>query len=52
MARAGTVLDLPKDKAKILGVWVDLDLTDVGHYALDIMPLDTVVTGVSESITI
>ena len=44
MARAGTVLDLPKDRAKILGVWVDLELTDVGHYALDIMPPDMVVT--------
>ena len=44
MARAGTVLDLPKDRAKILGAWVDLDLTDVGHYALDILPLETVVT--------
>ena len=44
MARAGTVLDIPKDRAKILGVWVDLKLTDVGHYALDIMPPDMVVT--------
>ena len=44
MARAGTVLDLTKDRAKILGVWVDLDLIDAGHYALDILPLETVVT--------
>ena len=38
MARAGTVLDLPGDRALILGKWVDLNLTAVGHYALDIMP--------------
>ena len=44
MARAGTVLDLTKDRAKILGVWVNLDLIDAGHYALDILPLETVVT--------
>ena len=34
------VLDLPNDKAEILGTWVDLNLTSVGHYAVDIMPRD------------
>ena len=29
MAKAGVVLDLPNDKAEILGTWVDLDLTSV-----------------------
>ena len=38
MARAGTILDLPGDRANILGKWVELDLTGVGHYALDILP--------------
>ena len=38
MARAGTLLDLPGDRANILGKWVELDLTEVGHYALDILP--------------
>ena len=38
MDRAGTVLDLPNDKAKILGEWVNLNLISVGHYALDILP--------------
>lgn len=37
MAKAGTVLDLPNDKAKILGEWVNLNLTSIGHYALDIL---------------
>ena len=40
MARGGTILDLPNDKAKILGEWVNLNLTSVGHYALDILPRD------------
>ena len=38
MARAGTLLDLPGDRAKILGRWVELNLTGVGHYSLDILP--------------
>ena len=38
MARAGTVLDLRNDKAKILSEWVNLNLTSVRHYALDILP--------------
>ena len=40
MAKAGVVLDLPNDKADILGTWVDLNLTSVGHYAVDIIPKD------------
>ena len=40
MARAGTILDLPNDRANILGTWVNLNLTSVGHYALDILPRD------------
>ena len=31
MAKVGTVLDLPADKAKIMGKLVDLNLTSVGH---------------------
>ena len=38
MSRAGTILDLTCNRAEILGVWVDLNLTAVGHYALDILP--------------
>ena len=38
MTKAGVVLDLPNDKAKILGLWVDLDLTTAGHYSIDITP--------------
>ena len=40
MKKAGTVLDLPNDKAKIFGEWVSLNLTSVGHYSLDILPMD------------
>ena len=40
MSWAGTILDLTHNRAKILGVWVDLNLTAVGHYALDILPRD------------
>ena len=32
------MLDLPNDKAKILGEWVNFNSTSVGHYALDILP--------------
>ena len=38
MAKAGTLLDLPNDKAQIYGTWTDLALTSVGHYALNIIP--------------
>ena len=38
MSRAGTILDLTCNRAEILGLWVDLNLTAVGHYALDILP--------------
>ena len=34
MKKAGTVLDLPEDKAKIFDQWVSLNLTTVGHYSL------------------
>ena len=40
MAKAGTVLDLPQDKAKILGEWIDLNRTSVGHFSIDILPKD------------
>ena len=38
MAKAGTILDLPRDKAQIYGKWTELILTSVGHYALNILP--------------
>ena len=38
MTRAGVVLDLPADRAKILGKWVDLNVTSVGHYYINILP--------------
>ena len=38
MAKAGTILDLPQDKAQIYGKWTELILTSVGHYALNILP--------------
>ena len=38
MAKAGVVLDLPQDKAKIFGQWTDLNMTSVGHYSIDILP--------------
>ena len=37
MTRAGVVLDLPADRAKILGKWVDLKVTSVGHYYINIL---------------
>ena len=37
MSRAGTILELPKNRAKILGQWVTLNLTAVGHYALNLL---------------
>ena len=40
MSRAGTILDLICNQAKILGVWVNLNLTAMGHYAIDILPKD------------
>ena len=40
MKRAGTVLDLPEDRAKIFNQWVDLNLTTVGHYSLEILPMN------------
>ena len=40
MAKAGVLLDLPGDKAKVLGTWVDLEMTSGGHYALFIMPVE------------
>ena len=33
----GTILDLPEDQARILGRWVDLNPTAVGHYGVDIL---------------
>ena len=38
MVKAGVVLDLPEDKAKILGRWTDLDITSAGHHSLSIRP--------------
>ena len=38
MTRAGVVLDLPSDRAKILGKWVDLNVTSIGHYYINILP--------------
>ena len=38
MTKAGVVLDLPSDRAKILGKWVDLNVTSIGHYYLNILP--------------
>ena len=40
MKKAGTVLNLPEDKAKIFGQWVNLNLTTVGHYSLEILPMN------------
>ena len=40
MKKAGTVLDLPEDRAKIFNQWVDLNLTTVGHYSLEILPMN------------
>ena len=40
MVKAGVLLDLPGEKAQILGSWVDLELTSAGHYALCIMPTE------------
>ena len=38
LSRAGTILDLTRNGAEILDVYIDLNLTAVGHYALDILP--------------
>ena len=38
MTKAGIVLDLPSDRAQILGKWVDLNVTSVGHYYINILP--------------
>ena len=38
MTKAGVVLDLPSDRAKLLGRWVDLNVTSAGHYHLNILP--------------
>ena len=40
MVKAKVVMNLPEDKAQILGTWVDLDLTTAGDYALHILPVD------------
>ena len=34
----GTILDPSRNRAEILGVMVDLNLTAMGHYAFDILP--------------
>ena len=31
-------MDLPEDKAKILGDWTDLNITSAGHHSLEIQP--------------
>ena len=36
MIKAGVVVDLPEDKAKILGNWTSLDITSAGHRSLQI----------------
>ena len=46
MARAGVLLDLPGDRARILGIWVDLEVTSAGHYALFILPVEEKLTKV------
>ena len=38
MTKASVVLDLPSDRAQILGKWVDLNVTSVGHYYINILP--------------
>ena len=38
MSHAGTILDPSRNQAEILGVMVNLNLTAVGHYAIDILP--------------
>ena len=38
MVRAGVVVDLPEDRAKILGSWTTLDITSAGHHSLPILP--------------
>ena len=40
MTRAGVILDMKANGAWILCSWVNLNLTNVGHYALDILPPD------------
>ena len=37
MSWAGTILDLPGNR--ILGQWVDLNLTAMEHYAIHILPM-------------
>ena len=48
MAKAGVLLDLPGDRARILGVWVDLEVTSAGHYALFILPVEKKLTKVEK----
>ena len=38
MVRAGVVVHLPEDRARILGSWTDLDITSAGHHSLHIQP--------------
>ena len=42
MTKAGVVLDLPSDRAQILGKWVDLNVTSVGHYYINILPQEKI----------
>ena len=56
MKKAKVLLDLPNNKVKILGEWVNLNLTSIGHYAQDILPKDQLsvedcLIGLSEALT-
>ena len=43
MTKAGVILDLPLDRVKILGKWVDLNVTSVGHYYINVLPQEKIV---------
>ena len=38
MMKARVLLDLPEDRARILGSWTELDTTSAGHHSLSIRP--------------
>ena len=52
MTKAGVLLDLPGDRAKILGVWVELEVTSAGHYALFILPVEEKLTKVESCLMV
>ena len=38
MKKAEVVLDLPNDRARVKGTWVDLVVSDCNHYGLNMLP--------------